>query len=103
MGYEEADLLDGSVAGRLHRWARRRDRLVDTPRGAASVPQPAGARDGRASLRTAPVRGDDRLGDGRRETVDLGARARVRPHLEDTPKIVFSKTLEKVEGNAILV
>ena len=27
----------------------------------------------------------------------------IRPDLKDTPKIVFSKTLEKVEGNARLV
>src|SRR5687767_1314436 len=39
----QADLLDDSLAGRLHRRPRRRDRLVGARRGAASVPQRRGA------------------------------------------------------------
>src|SRR5215208_7052081 len=88
---------------RLHRRARRRDRLVGARRGAAPVPQraDAGARGG--AVRKAALRGDALLGDREETNPSAG-----EPELEfariwrDLPKIVSSTTLAKVEGNARL-
>src|ERR1022692_2997675 len=77
----QVDLLDDRVAGRLHRWAGRRDRLVGARRGAVPVPHPAGAGDRRAALRTAALRNDALLGDRAGDFAARGAR-RVRPDLE---------------------
>jgi len=100
---EEADLLDGSVAGRLYRWARWRDRLVGAGRGAASVPQ-----------RQTRELGAHLCGRRLYETMLYWETAEENPsaaeHLVEfariwkaLPKIVISRTLEKIEGNARLV
>jgi riboflavin biosynthesis pyrimidine reductase len=67
-------IYDDCVAGRLHRWARRRDRLVGAGRGAVSVPHPAGAGDRRKALRTAALRNDALLGDGAGDFAARGAK-----------------------------
>jgi hypothetical protein len=54
-------------------------------------------------LRTAALRGDALLGDGRRANVGPEHELEFARIWKDTPRIVFSKTLEKVEGNARLV
>src|ERR1700680_2152733 len=77
----QADLLDDCVAGRLHRWAGWRDRLVGARRGAVSIPHPAGAGGWCVSLRTAAIRNDGLLGDRRGESAGRGA-GRVRSDLE---------------------
>src|SRR6478672_1852324 len=71
---EEDDLLDGHLAGRLHRRPRRRDRLVVPRRRAAPVPQRAGAGDRRVPLWAPPLRGDEGL--GRRRPAPGRARGR---------------------------
>ena len=79
--HAQRDLLDGSVAGRLHRRPRRRVRLVGPGRRAAPVPQRADARARRASLRPAAVRDDGLLGAPRPQP--RRHRARVRPLLAE--------------------
>jgi hypothetical protein len=77
--------------------------VVGARRGAASVPQSAGAGDGGVPLRTTLY-----------EVMRYWETADQRPSApehelefariwKDTPKVVFSKTLERVEGSARLV
>ena len=97
------DLLAQHVARRIRGDHRQVAGLDDRGRRAPHLVQRPSPHPGRLALRPGPVGNDEQLlAYGRVQCGVHGTDEGVRPHL-CAPKIVFSSTLDSVEGNARLV